>query len=56
MKDELHLHKALYELQEYRAIGTIEECRKAMELLEKAKQVKKKIEEIRGVENENNKC
>lgn len=33
MKDELHLHRALYEVQEYRAIGTIEECRKAMELL-----------------------
>ena len=29
MKDELHLHKALKELEEYRAIGTVEEFKKA---------------------------
>ena len=31
MKDELYLHRALKELQDYREIGTVEECKEARE-------------------------
>lgn len=31
MKDDLHLHRAIKELEDYRAIGTVEECKKAIE-------------------------
>lgn len=32
MKDELHLHRALKELQDYREIGTVEEFKDLKEL------------------------
>lgn len=45
MKDELHLHKALKELEEYRAIGTVEYF-KYLKELNTAKKVKVSLNEI----------